>query len=343
MKSLFKTFAGALLACCACQFASGQDMNQVQQKVDADLSRSLAELSELRSQIAEEKIPLSKEISSLEDQVLSRQREYDRLLRARDSRNLDLDQLKKQVDSMAKSNEYITGLLNEYVRNLEAQIPISEFTRYEDTLNKAKFAPGNTNLDQEEKLTAQVQALDVALARMDELIGGYTFEGQALSPDGILEDGKFLVLGPTVFFASNDGRVVGQAETQVNTADPIVVQLPAQFNAGLSELITQGTGTLPADTTLGKAITVERSSDTFAEHIEKGSYVGYVIIGLGVVALLLGLFKVVEISSFRTASVKDVQDTLDLLAEGKTEEAEARANQVKGVAGEMLARGAEHS
>ncbi|MGE9294052.1 MAG: MotA/TolQ/ExbB proton channel family protein, partial [Puniceicoccales bacterium] len=75
----------------------------------------------------------------------------------------------------------------------------------------------------------------------------------------------------------------------------------------------------------------------------KGSYVGYVIIGLGVVALLLGSFKVIEISSFKTASVKDVQDTLDLLAEGKTEEAEARANQVKGVAGEMLARGAEHS
>lgn len=343
MKHTIKTLAGAFAVVVAAHYACAQDINQVQSKADADLSASLRELSDLRSQIAQEKIPLSKEISGLEDQVLERQREYDRLLRARDSRTLDLDQLNKQVETMSKSNEYITGLLNEYVRNLEAQMPISEYTRYEDTLNAAKFAPTNPNLDQEGKLSAQIQAVDVAITRMDELIGGYTFDGEALSNQGVLEQGTFLVLGPTVFFASDDGLVVGQAETQVNTADPIVIQLPEQFNAGLTQLIQQGSGALPADTTLGKAIKVERSSDSIAEHIEKGGSVGYVIIALGVVAVLMGLFKVFEIMSFKTASVQDVQDTLDLLAEGKAEEAEARANQVKGAVGAMLACGAAHA
>ncbi len=343
MKYMIKTLAGVFAVLAASHFACAQDIHQVQSMADADLKAALGELSDLRSQIAQEKIPLSKEISDLEDQVLERQREYDRLLRSRDSRTLDLDQLKKQVESMSKSNEYIAGLLNEYVRNLEAQMPISEYTKYEDMLNAAKFAPTNPNLDQEGKLAAQIQAVDVAITRMGELIGGYTFAGEALSNQGVLEQGTFLVLGPTVFFASNDGLVVGQAETQVNTADPIVIQLPAQFNTGLAQLIQEGEGTLPADTTLGKAIKVERSSDSIAEHIEKGGSVGYVIIALGVVAILMGLFKVVEIMSFKTASVQDVQDTLDLLAEGKPEEAEARANQVKGAVGDMLACGAVHA
>jgi biopolymer transport protein ExbB len=304
-------------------FASGlsaqQDFNAASESVDSDLKAAQQELAELRNKITEEKVPLAREINELEKQ-----------------------DLRKQVNSLKETNKYVSGQLMEFVNTLNSQMSVSERQHYGEALDAAKNAPINVNMSEEEKLAQQFAVVDMAVGRLDDQIGGFVFEGSALSPEGLLKDGKFVLFGPSLFFASADGSVVGLIEDRSNVADPVVVDVPQSFNADLVGLINGGQGVLPADPSGGKAIKIEKQRESYFEHIQKGQIVGYVIIGLGILALLLGLFKVFEIGGFATAQKSDVQATLDLLSQGNQEEALKRAEGIKGEAGEMLLEGVRH-
>ncbi len=319
-----------------------QDFNSVSTDVDSQLQASLKELADIRAKIAEEKIPLSKEINELEKQVLQKTREAERLLKVRDSRTIALDDLRKQVKSLEDINKYISDRLVEYVNNLNSQMAVSERQKFGQVLDAAKNAPADVNIDESERLQRQVAVVDMALDRLDDQLGGFSFSGSALSSESVLKEGTFIAIGPSLFFVSKDGTAVGLIEDRINVADPVVVSLPASFTPGLVELAESGQGAFPADASEGKAIMIEKQRESYFEHIQKGQIVGYVILSLGVIAVLLGLFKMVEIGGFAECKPKDVQDTLDLLADGKPEAALERAREVKGEAGEMLVQGVTH-
>ena len=185
--------------------------------------------------------------------------------------------------------------------------------------------------------------VEAALGRLQDRLGGHVFEGDALSPDGVLTHGKFVALGPTMFYASDDGTAVGLAETQANAADPVVVALPSGFEDGIIQAASSGTGSLPLDATLGKAIKKVRAEKTLGEYVEDGGFVGNIILALGTAALALTLFKIWEILGFRTGTPEDVDKILNELAEGDRAGAAERAERVPGAAGEMLLTGVEHA
>ena len=334
--------AGLFALTVATSGSFAQNFDSISNDVDADLKAALAELNEVREQIREEKIPLSTEINELEKQVQAKTREAERLLKVKDSRTIDLDDLRKQVKSLGDINKYISDRLVEYVNNLNSQMSVSERQKYGEVLDGAKNAPSDVNIDESERLQRQVAVVDMALDRLGDQLGGFSFSGSALSSDGILKEGTFIAIGPSLFFTSNDGTAVGLIEDRTNVADPVVVPLPENFSAGLMGLAESGKGEFPADASGGKAIKIEKQRESYFEHIQKGQIVGYVIISLGIAAVLLGLFKVAEIGGFAECSPKDVQATLDLLADGKPEDALARAREVKGESGEMLVQGVSH-
>jgi biopolymer transport protein ExbB len=132
---------------------------------------------------------------------------------------------------------------------------------------------------------------------------------------------------------------VGLVESQLNAADPVVVSLPGGFDDGIVELAANGTGTLPLDATLGKALRVEKARKSVFDYIEDGGVVGYVIIALGLAALALTAFKTIEIVGFEVADPKQVDGVLDALARADEPSAEAQAEAVPGISGEMLLTG----
>jgi biopolymer transport protein ExbB len=71
--------------------------------------------------------------------------------------------------------------------------------------------------------------------------------------------------------------------------------------------------------------------------------VGYVIIGLGIAALLLTAFKALEIVRFQVAGHEQVDAILEDLAEGSQAAAAKRAGEIEGIAGEMLSIGVQHA
>jgi len=331
---LFSSMAGSALA---------QGFEAQQSALDKRLEGALEQLSKERTRIAREKLPLSKDVSKLESEVASLRKQRERFQKVQDSSTIDLASLRKQVGALGDQDEFIKSRLGEFLRDFEGRLNIAELPRYEALTEAAKLSDKNVNLDAEAKRDTQVAVVAAALERLRDQLGGQRFEGEALGPDGVLTQGKFLALGPSVFYVSDDGSVSGLVENQLNAADPVVVRLPAVHDVALAGVAGSGAGRLPLDPTLGKALKVVKARKTVGEYIADGGVVGYVILALGFAALLLTTFKAIEILGFPVAGHESVDEILDDLAEGSQAAAAKRAAEIEGVAGEMLQTGVRHA
>ncbi len=312
-------------------------------KIDSRLDGVLNELSEERNRIARAKVPLSRAVSKLEDEVATLRRQHARLLQVEDSGTIDLGSLRKKVESLGGQDEFVKSRLSEFVRDFEGRLNIAELPRYEQMTADAKLADKNANLDAMGKLDTQLRVVTAALSRVESQLGGEIFPGEALAPDGVLTTGKFLALGPTVFYVSDDGIVSGLVESQLNAADPVVVPLPGNLSASLAGIAQTGAGLVPFDATLGRALKIEKARKSIGQYIDDGGAVGYVILVLGAAALALTLFKAVEIVGFKVAEPEIVDDILSDLEQGSQDAAMKRALAVEGVSGQMLQTGVKHA
>jgi len=336
----FAAFLSLCIFAVAAPLAAGaESFDAAQKELDGKLESALRDLARTRDAIAKEKIPLSQEVARLEDEVLALREQRKSLLKAHDSRTIDMTSLRAQVASLREQDEFVTSRLTEFVRDFESRLDISEVATYEALTAKAKLADKDANLDALGKREARVAVVEKALERLGEQLGGQVYAGQALGPDGVLTEGTFVAVGPTTFYASKDGELSGLVEARLNAADPVVVPLPDGLGDGIAQVAQSGTGALPLDASLGKALKIEKSRKTFIGYLNDGGVVGYVIVVLGLVALGLTGFKIYEIAAFETASPELLDAILDDLSRGRQEAAAVRARAIEGAAGELLVAG----
>jgi biopolymer transport protein ExbB len=345
MQASFKTLILTGLAALALSFttAQAQSFQSASAQATQDLEAALDELNSTREQIAQEKIPLIREVSSLEDEVRQKSSELDRLRRLRDNSDLGLNRLRDQVAAIKAQNEYAAGLLDEFVRSFETRIDFSEVQLYAETAEEARLAIDDPNLTQAERFNKQIDVIGVALGRLGELVGGYTFSGQALTPNGTIEEGTFAAFGPAVYFSSDQSDTAGITFNKLNAAEAAIAVLDGNGTSMIRDFIANGEGDIPTDPTLGRALKIEESKDTKMEHIAKGGFWGYIIIGLGLACLLIGLFKIFEVVSFKTPSSAQVQSVLEHVAKQDMTKAHAAAVEIGGAGGDLLRKGVEHA
>ncbi|TVP81048.1 MAG: hypothetical protein EA353_02410 [Puniceicoccaceae bacterium] len=324
MKYFKIKFTISLLAACV-TMAQADSFNSAANNVQEDLKASLAELAEVRERITAEKIPLMRSVSSVENEVIRHREELNQLRRARDNSDLGLNRLREQVTAMKEQNEYTAGLLDEFARSFETRIDYSETQLYAEAAEEARLALDDTNLNQAERFEKQLEVIAVALGRMRQLVGGYTFEGKALAPHGEIETGTYAVYGPTVYFASKQSDLAGVTYSKLNAAVAAIAIPGPQYAAGIRAFVEEGEGNIPADATLGRAIQIVQSSDTIFEHLAKGGSVGVVIVGLGLICFLLVLFKAFEISRIKVPQPELLQEVLGYLKSGDVKSAETAA------------------
>ena len=338
MKHSLVFFSLLLLA----SIANAQNFKSANTIAREDLQGSLKELSTVRESIAREKVPLLQEITQLEDQVEELTRQQKKLRKLRDNSDLGLTQLRNLVKSLRDQNEYTAGLLDEFVRTFETRIHFSETQLYSEVAEEARLALEDVNIDEAERFNKQLEVIDVALNRLEQLAGGYTFEGKALTPNEDIEPGTFGIYGPTVYFSSKVSDLAGISYSKLNAAEAAIANPGEIYAADIRQFLTTKDGAIPADATLGKALKIEQGKDSLAEHLAKGGEVGYVIIILGVICLILGIIKIIGILSFAVPQPEQVQTVLNHIEQGDMEQAKAASGKVKGVGRELLVTGIEN-
>ena len=300
----------SLLLLASTSIATAQDFYVAYAVAQKDLQDSLAELNSVRESIAQEKVPLLRKIATLEGQVEEKMREQKRLLRQRDNSDIGLNQLRELVSSLKAQNEYTAGLLDEFVRTFETRIHFSETQLYAKVAEEARLGLEDVNISEAERFSKQLKVIDTALDRLEQLAGGYTFEGKALTPNENIEKGIFGIFGPSVYFSSKSSDLAGISYSKLNAAEAAIAIPGEEYTEGIRRFLETKKGTIPADATLGKALKIEQGKDSIAEHIAKGGIVGYVIISLGLFCLVLGIIKLINIIGFRTPSPEQVQAVL---------------------------------
>jgi biopolymer transport protein ExbB len=342
MQARSKTLLALILSILVFPFwGYAQSFDSASRQADIDLKAALAELTDVREAIAAEKIPLMHAVSTLEDLVRQKSSELERLRRLRDNSDLSLNRLRQQVEAMQSQTEYAGSLLDEFVRSFETRIDYSESQLYASAAEDARLALDDSDISTTERFQKQIEVVAVALNRLEQLVGGYTFEGRALTPSGVIENGTFAAYGPTVYFASRESGLTGVTYNKLNAAEAAIA-LPNNFPA-IRQFIESGEGSIPVDPTLGKALQIEKGGDSIAKHLTKGGSVGWVIISLGGICFLLGSFKLFEVTRFKTPKPENVQHVLTHIERGDLANAQTAAAAVPGAGGTLLRTAVQHA
>ncbi|HBR94038.1 MAG TPA: hypothetical protein DEA90_07725, partial [Opitutae bacterium] len=174
-KSIFAAISLLALPFGLASNSQAQSFNSASEQASSDLKSALTQLAETRAEIATDKIPLIREVSSLEDKVKQKTDELNRLRRLRDNSDLGLNRLRDQVEAMNAQNEYAAGLLDEFVRSFETRIDYSEVQLYSEAAEEARLALDDSDMSQADRFSKQIAVIGVALDRLEQLTGGYTF------------------------------------------------------------------------------------------------------------------------------------------------------------------------
>lgn len=319
------------------QQAFANAANTAQQRLD----NSLEEYKALMNEIHGQKPVLAARLDDVEGRALMLRDEASNAARTKATFDVEVSQLEKEKQSVIETNNYIQStLLNEYIRRFQLTIDPSEIPLYNEMTNETlALLDSEEDTDDTTIFTEQLKIIETALDRVEKMIGGTTFEGSA-TVDGTIVDGSFALLGPVSYFTNGQG-MVGITEGMINSRANIYV-LPENA-AGINATASTGKGVLPIDATDGEALEGIRHTITLQEELALGGFVMYPILSLFTLAILIAVFKTVELFLVKSARAKDIEVILDHLRSDNNDAAMAHAKSVGGPVGKMLCTAVENA
>mgnify|MGYP006262251785 FL=1 len=161
--------------------------------------------------------------------------------------------------------------------------------------------------------------------------------------DGLVKNGKFILLGPVALFSSDDDSLVGIAEQQLGSLEPTVMPFMDVKNVeNIKKTVNAEEGLFPFDPSLGNARKIEETSESLFETINKGGIVGYVIVLMFFAVLSLSIFKWIQLSKIPMPRETDFKPLLNAMLYNDFEKAKSFLKTVKGPTANMLNIGLEH-
>ena len=176
---MIRQFTLAISLLCSVALGQAQTFEAAAASAKSDLDKALAELSALEKKIADEKIPLARELNTLESEVIAKRREHTEAKRMQDRKSVDLGKLKAEEKGFTDQNDYLRKtLLEEYIRRFETRIHASEKEQYEAIVRTARETNNNPSSLAESVFTGQLIVVQAALDRLDNLLGGHIYENE---------------------------------------------------------------------------------------------------------------------------------------------------------------------
>jgi len=284
-------------------------------------------LSETRAEIREKRVPLSREINALKQETRDLRRQVERAQRARDARSVGLDAMEQRIDALREENEYLSGLMTEFFQSLQAQMTASEAQRYAGRVEAIKAAMDAPDIERADLFASQLEGVALGAERLQDRFGGSRYEGRAITPEGDVEKGTFIELGPVTAFASSESETAGYVDRHgVDT--PKIVPLGSELDLGAAAVAASGEGQLLLDVTLGDAMAIEGAKETIGEHIAKGGIWIFPILFFAVLSTGLAAYKVYEIYRIKMPPLGSLSSITHLVREGDREGAEKQAEKL---------------
>jgi biopolymer transport protein ExbB len=316
--------------------AYSAEVDQAKQRVEEAtkaLNAEAAEYSDLRR-------ALYREINQLDDEALTLQKELRSLEFQETQRTANLRRTETSLANRKTEFDYSAGVLRQYAKTLPTRFHPAENQRYAADIEAAERAATAAGDDASKELSELLKVATLGMQRLESGIGGETFPGKALRNGTEALQGTFGVFGPSVFFSSQDGKFQGVSPlSQTGTEYPNVLSVKTLDGSALASVFSEKNGSIAVDGTMGKALEVEANEDSMLDTIKKGGLVGHCILGLGLISLIIVIWKVMQVSRFLVPSRGKINEIIDALVNDRHEEAQRIAKQMPGMSGDLVRTG----
>lgn len=306
-----------------------------------DIDQANTELQVLRDKVAAERKPLASHLEQLQKDVKALRAEAERVRNLRQQGEKDQAALVVDAEALTEQCRFITTVLTEYRRSLETRAGAAESSMLSESL--AAVDRDLVEDDAFKQLPAAVQTLlDLAGNWNERRVGGMSFSGTALDENGVELDGRFAVLGPLAYFGVPDQARAGLLVTRLgHTLPSIYEDMPPETQQAIGRMVQGQETVVPVDVTLGDALKVEQARQSFVEHVKKGGFVMIPLLTVGALALLLALWKLVDLGLVRVRADRRLAEIIAHLKAGEIKPAKAQAQKLKEPLAGLVSAGIE--
>jgi biopolymer transport protein ExbB len=307
------------------------------------LKKAADELNRKRELIMKEKAPLLQEMRAAEDRIISAEGASTRLNTRHEEAATERRKLLKDIETFRKNSTYMATLAHDGLQALSEGLAPGEKQligeRIQALQQSAEVA------EEGKKAPVAIDIAEFLLAHVRQSSGGYTAPGNSTIAEGneVLK-GTFAFVGPETFFQSEQGGGHrGTVRPREGALYPVTYPLEGWAPADAIALFTGQAAAIPADSSHGKALRLRQTSGSVYEHVKKGGIVAYLIVVIGVVALIMILQKIRDLSLMRVDTRPGVQPFLALVTRGARSEAEGALGTLKASTRELFEEGLLHA
>ncbi|MDG1358769.1 MAG: MotA/TolQ/ExbB proton channel family protein, partial [Akkermansiaceae bacterium] len=211
-------------------------------------------------------------------------------------------------------HDFILGQLRDYGLKLEIFLLPSELDAHSSSLEGIR-AQGELPAVM---LQSRLAVLETGIDRLEQLMGGYLAEGEAVAPDGELKHGRFAMAGPVAWFIADDDSLAGSVVREKGQRNPKV--LPGSRGA-IKTVVAGGSSELGIDVTGGKALALAALESDKLDIFRKGGFWIWPILGIALFSTLCGVIKFVQIIRIFTPQAEWVASILAALRDGDDQKA----------------------
>ncbi|MDQ8198727.1 MotA/TolQ/ExbB proton channel family protein [Pelagicoccus enzymogenes] len=319
--------------------AVAKDIDEIAPEIEQLVDSSLQEYQSLEESIAEEKVPMVIRLSELEEANLQLRSEVESYRFLSDKLNLEIGELTEEGRALTSQVDYVESALENFLVKFESRINMAEGQRYFDELESLRAKTSDPQADVSQRFEGFVSAMEMSLQRAERALGGELFPGKAIDSEGRIFAGQVAIWGPSSYFLSDDTQQAGVMSYNPGALEPGVTFLEGEAAGALAAFITNRSGEVPLDATLGDALTFEVSRGNVVSHIKQGGIVGYFILLLGAIAAGVSLVKLRDLKGFSAPSAETIEELSRLAQEDKMPEAASKLEAIPGVAKDVLATG----
>jgi biopolymer transport protein ExbB len=339
IRSLCMAF-GILWSASLLQAESLQQANTVQQR---KLDEALERLRVQREAIQQEQIPLARALDEKTREVQELRREWLELQAIQNRDHYDLKSLEARVKDRQREYDYITRtLFPEYIATFQAVLSAGEKALYGEQIRQLNLFAESENKTEESMLERSVALIQQSMRRMRETLGGKSYSGEALDQDGKWVKGRFVQIGPVLYFADNEGVIAGVVGESLGLR-PQVRSTGQANDRHIREYIANDKGVLPLDPSLQNALLLEETRDGLMEHLRKGGIWVIPIVAFALLATLASIFKSIQILAIRHPAPLVVHNLAILLRNKEYDKARKLAEVQPYPARDMLKGAVEHA
>ncbi|HEY4248251.1 MAG TPA: MotA/TolQ/ExbB proton channel family protein [Lacunisphaera sp.] len=306
------------------------------------LRQAAEELNRARTQVADQKAPLLTKMRGVEDRIITFESQIQRFEAGQEEAGGKRRKLIKNVEAARKTGAYFNTLVRDGTKTFTDGLAPGE----EQLLNERLQSLQQKIDEQAGASVPDVQpAVDLAeflLAQTEQSVGGRTAAGNAIMGEGNqVIKGTFAFVGPSTYFLPAQGGPAGAVWSGPSSTYSVMHPLPGWNVADSAAFFAGQTASVLADISGGKALRLKETQGTLRSHIDAGGLVAYVIIAVGLLALLLVLQKTRDLAHMKLDSPKTVQAFLVVVARGVPDEIARSLKTLKGTTRELFTVGVE--